>query len=150
MAIKALFFNFTFKKLPKVSSTQAPIKPVIIFKKSSVESQIVKVTDHRAAFGIFSDKRNEGEHTSGKVNIRYTPVATIPILFRVLASIATIAIERQGRTYMKGYAKPEKYPIKERLQELLLLELRAAHQTRSICDTTWHIFQGCPRNIPSL
>jgi hypothetical protein len=150
MAIKALFLNFTLKKLPKVSNTQAPIRSVPIFIEPGVESQMVKVIDYSVAFGSLSDKGDEDENTSGKINVCYIPVTATPILFGVLPSIVTMAIERQGGTYMEGNAKPEKYPNKGRLKDLLLLELKVVHTMDSICDTTWHIFQGCPRKIPSL
>jgi multimeric flavodoxin WrbA len=56
MEMKALFLNCTLKKSPQVSNTRAFVdKAVAIFKELGVESEVVRVVDHKVAFGVSSD-----------------------------------------------------------------------------------------------
>ena len=59
METKALFLNCTLKKSPQISNTRDLVdKAVAIFKELGVESEVVRVVDHKVAFGVSSD---EGE-----------------------------------------------------------------------------------------
>ncbi len=82
MAMKALFFNFTLEKSPRVSSTQAPVdRSASIFNEHDVESQMIEVTDYKVAFGVSSDKREGNEYSPGKIKSCDISVVGAPILF---------------------------------------------------------------------
>ena len=64
MEMKALFLNCNLKKSPQVSNTRALVdKVVAIFKELGVESEVVRVVDHKVAFGVSSDE-GEGDEWS--------------------------------------------------------------------------------------
>lgn len=111
--MKALFLNCTLKKSPQVSNTRALVnKAVVIFKELGVESEVVRVVDHKVAFGVSSDE-GEGDEWPlilEKIKACNILVIATPIWFGVLSSVAKMVIERLDGTYMEGDPETGQYP----------------------------------------
>lgn len=114
MEMKALFLNCTLKKSPPVSNTRALVdKAVAIFKELGVESEVVRVVDHKVAFGVSSDE-GEGDEWPlilEKIKACNILVIATPIWFGVLSSVAKMVIERLDGTYMEGDPETGQYPL---------------------------------------
>ena len=147
MEMKALFLNCTLKKSPQVSNTRALVdKAVAIFKELGVESEVVRVVDHKVAFGVSSDE-GEGDEWPlilEKIKACNILVIATPIWFGVLSSVAKMVIERLDGTYMEGNPETGQYPpFTEKRRELLLPEMKMEHtmsvQLYSSALPTWAV-----------
>ena len=114
METKALFLNCTLKKSPQISNTRDLVdKAVAIFKELGVESEVVRVVDHKVAFGVSSDE-GEGDEWPlilEKIKACNILVIATPIWFGVLSSVAKMVIERLDGTYMEGDPETGQYPL---------------------------------------
>lgn len=112
--MKALFLNCTLKKSPQVSNTRALVdKVVAIFKELGVESEVVRVVDHKVAFGVSSDE-GEGDEWSlilEKIKACNILVIATPIWFGVPSSVEKMVIESLDGTYMEGDPETGQYPL---------------------------------------
>ena len=111
--LKALFLNCTLKKSPAESNTEALCRKVIgWFDTMDVESEIVRVVDHRIPFGVTSDE-GEGDEWPAileKVKAADILVLATPIWFGVRASVCQLVIERLDGTYSERNERGQ-YPL---------------------------------------
>lgn len=109
--------NCTLKKSLQVSNTRALVdKAVAIFKELGVESEVVRVVDHKVAFEVSSDE-GEGDEWPlilEKIKACNILVIATPIWFGVLFSVAKMVIERLDGTYMEGDPETGQYPLYEK------------------------------------
>ncbi|WP_440956138.1 flavodoxin family protein [Methanosarcina sp. Mfa9] len=114
MAIKALFLNCTLKKSPQTSNTRALIdKAVGLFGELGVESEVIRVIDHKVAFGVSSDEGggDEWPHILKKVKTCDILVIASPIWFGVRSSVCQMVLERLDGTYADGDPMTGQYPL---------------------------------------
>ncbi|AKB24553.1 hypothetical protein MSMTP_1084 [Methanosarcina sp. MTP4] len=114
MAIKALFLNCTLKKSPQTSNTRALIdKAVGLFGELGVESEVIRVIDHKVAFGVSSDEGegDEWPHILEKVKTCDILVIASPIWFGVRSSVCQMVLERLDGTYADGDPVTGQYPL---------------------------------------
>ena len=102
MTLKALFLNCTLKKSPRVSNTEALIRKVAgLMEALGVNTEIVRLIDHKIAFGVSSDEGDGDEWPQVLKKVRETDILVIgtPIWFGVRSSIAQQVMERLDATY---------------------------------------------------
>jgi multimeric flavodoxin WrbA len=114
MSFRALFLNCTLKRSPEVSNTQALINKVAaLFADLDVETETIRVTDYKVAFGVSS---NEGEGDEWpvvleRVNSCDILVIAMPIWFGVRSSVAQLVLERLDGTFAEGDPTTGRYPL---------------------------------------
>ncbi|HII02339.1 TPA: flavodoxin family protein [Methanosarcinaceae archaeon] len=114
MAIKALFLNCTLKKSPQISNTRAIIdKAVDLFRELGVESEVIRVVDHKISFGVSSDEGegDEWPHILEKVKACDILIIASPIWFGVRSSVCQMVMERLDGTYADGDPVTGQYPL---------------------------------------
>jgi len=114
MAIKALFLNCTLKKSPQVSNTRALIdKAVDLFRELGVDSEVVRVVDHKVAFGVSSDEGEGDEWPIILEKVKACDILVIasPIWFGVRSSVCQVVLERLDGTYADGDPLTGQYPL---------------------------------------
>lgn len=100
--LRALFLNCTLKRSPAPSNTEALIDKVVEwFDALDVESEVVRVVDHRVAFGVSSDEGggDEWPRILEKVKAADILVVGTPIWFGVRSSVAQMVLERLDGTF---------------------------------------------------
>lgn len=100
--LRALFLNCTLKPSPEVSNTEALIHKVVEwFDAMGVESEVVRVVDHRVAFGVTSDEGDGDEWPGILERIKAADIIVVgtPIWFGVRSSVTQLVIERLDGTY---------------------------------------------------
>jgi multimeric flavodoxin WrbA len=94
--------NCTLKRSPEVSNTEALMRKVVEWWDTmDVETDIVRVVDHRIPFGVTSDE-GEGDGWPGILErVLAADIICIgtPIWFGVRGSVAQMVIERLDGTY---------------------------------------------------
>ena len=94
--------NCTLKRSPEVSNTEALMRKVVEWWDTmDVETDIVRVVDHRVPFGVASDE-GEGDEWPGILErVLAADIICIgtPIWFGVRGSVAQMVIERLDGTY---------------------------------------------------
>lgn len=112
--LRALFLNCTLKASPAVSHTRALIdKVAALMHEHDVETEVIRVVDHRVAFGISSDE-GEGDEWPGileRVHAADMLVIATPIWFGVRSSVAQLVIERLDGTYDEPDAETGQFPL---------------------------------------
>ncbi len=106
--LKALFLNCTLKKSPRVSNTDALINKVAgLMRPLGVDTEVVRLVDHKIAFGVSSDEGGGDEWPSVLAKIRETDILVIgtPIWFGVRSSVAQQVMERLDATYEESDRK---------------------------------------------
>lgn len=114
MSLKALFLNCTLKKSPRVSNTRALIDIVAeVMQTLDVETEVVRVVDHRIAFGVSIDE-GEGDEWPliyGKIKAADILIIGTPIWFGVRSSVAQMVLERLDGSYEEGDPETGQYPL---------------------------------------
>lgn len=114
MNLSALFLNCTLKRSPEISNTQALIDKVAdLMADLDVESETIRVTDYKVAFGVSSD---EGEGDEWPVILERVKtcdilVIAMPIWFGVRSSVAQLVMERLDGTYSEGDSTTGQYSL---------------------------------------
>jgi multimeric flavodoxin WrbA len=94
--------NCTLKRSPEVSNTEALMRKVVEWWDTmDVETEIVRIVDHRVPFGVGSDE-GEGDEWPGILErVLAADIVCIgtPIWFGVRGSVAQMVIERLDGTY---------------------------------------------------
>lgn len=106
--------NCTLKKSPQTSNTRALIdKAVALFRELGVESEVIRVVDHKVAFGVSSDEGegDEWPHILEKVKACDILVLASPIWFGVRSSVCQMVLERLDGTYAGGDPVTGQYPL---------------------------------------
>ena len=102
MKLRAVMLNCTLKRSPEVSNTEALMRRVVEWWDAmDVETDIVRVVDHRIPFGVTSDE-GEGDEWPGILErVLAADIICIgtPIWFGVRGSVAQMVIERLDGTY---------------------------------------------------
>jgi multimeric flavodoxin WrbA len=102
MTLRAVMLNCTLKRSPEVSNTEALMRKVVEWWDTmDVETDIVRVVDHRIPFGVTSDE-GEGDEWPGILErVLAADIICIgtPIWFGVRGSVAQMVIERLDGTY---------------------------------------------------
>jgi multimeric flavodoxin WrbA len=102
MKLRAVMLNCTLKRSPEVSNTEALMRKVVEWWDAmDVETDIVRVVDHRIPFGVTSDE-GEGDEWPGILErVLAADIICIgtPIWFGVRGSVAQMVIERLDGTY---------------------------------------------------
>jgi multimeric flavodoxin WrbA len=102
MNLRAVMLNCTLKRSPEVSNTEALMRNVVEWWDTmDVETDIVRVVDHRIPFGVTSDE-GEGDEWPGILErVLAADIICIgtPIWFGVRGSVAQMVIERLDGTY---------------------------------------------------
>jgi len=114
MAIKALFLNCTLKKSPQTSNTRALIdKAADLFRELGVESEVIRVVDHKVAFGVSSDEGEGDEWPIILEKVKACDILVIasPIWFGVRSSVCQMVLERLDGTYADGDPVTGQYPL---------------------------------------
>ncbi len=114
MKLHALFLNCTLKSSSEVSNTQALIdKVAALLAELDVESETIRVTDHKVAFGVSSDEGEGDEWPTilERVNACDILVIAMPIWFGVRSSVAQLVMERLDGTYAEGDEVTGQYPL---------------------------------------
>ncbi len=114
MAIKALFLNCTLKKSPHISNTRALIdKAANLFRGLGVESEVIRVVDHKVAFGVSSDEGEGDEWPIILEKVKACDILVIasPIWFGVRSSVCQLVLERLDGTYADGDPVTGQYPL---------------------------------------
>ena len=113
MSFKALFLNCTLKHSPEVSNTEALIDKVTsLLADLDVESEVVRVTDYKVAFGVSSDEGDGDEWPAILARVKACDilVMAMPIWFGVRSSVAQLVAERLDGTYAEGEPTTGQYP----------------------------------------
>ena len=104
MSLRAVMLNCTLKRSPEVSNTEALMRKVVEWWDTmDVETDIVRVVDHRIPFGVSSDE-GEGDEWPGILErVLAADIVCIgtPIWFGVRGSVAQMVIERLDGTYQQ-------------------------------------------------
>jgi multimeric flavodoxin WrbA len=114
MSFKALFLNCTLKRSPEVSNTQALVDKVAEqLADLDVESETVRVTDYKIAFGVSSDEGDGDEWPTVLARVKECDILVIamPIWFGVRSSVAQLVMERLDGTYGEGDPTTGQYPL---------------------------------------
>jgi multimeric flavodoxin WrbA len=114
MAMKALFLNCTLKPSPEVSNTQALIDKVAsLLAELDVESETMRVVDHKVKFGVSSDEGDGDEWPTILERVKASDILVIamPIWFGVRSSVAQLVMERLDGTYAEGDQVTGQYPL---------------------------------------
>jgi multimeric flavodoxin WrbA len=123
MGLKALFLNCTLKRSPQISNTQALIdKATGLFSDLGVESECIRVVDHKIPFGVSS---NEGESDEwplilAKIKACDILVMCSPIWFGVRSSVAQMVIERLDGTYEESDPQTGQFPLYGKVAGVLI------------------------------
>lgn len=123
MELKAIFLNCTLKKSPETSNTEALIQKAInLFKPLGVNSKIIRIADHKVAFGVTSD---EGTGDAWPVILNQIKDSDIlivcsPIWLGDKSSICKMVIERiDGSTSEQEPVKGQ-YPLYNKVGGVLV------------------------------
>jgi len=111
--LRALFLNCTLKRSPAVSHTEGLARKVIEwFDTMGVESEIVRVVDHKVPTGVSSDEGDGDEWPLilEKVKAADILVMCTPIWFGHRSSVCQLVIERLDGTYNERNAAGQ-YPL---------------------------------------
>ena len=104
MPLRAVMLNCTLKRSPEVSNTESLMRKVVEWWDTmDVETEIVRVVDHRIPFGVSSDE-GEGDEWPGILErVLAADIVCIgtPIWFGVRGSVAQMVIERLDGTYQQ-------------------------------------------------
>jgi multimeric flavodoxin WrbA len=114
VTLQALFLNCTLKRSPVVSNTDALIgKVATLFNELGVETETLRVTDFKVAFGVSSDEGDGDEWPAILERIRACDILVIamPIWFGVRSSVAQLVMERLDGTYSDGDPDTGQYPL---------------------------------------
>ena len=114
MVMKALFLNCTLKPSPAESNTQALVDKVAGFLgELDVESETIRVVDHRVLFGVESDLGDGDEWPTilERVNACDILVVASPIWFGVRSAVCQMVMERLDGTYADGDPVTGQYPL---------------------------------------
>ena len=106
--------NCTLKKSPQVSNTRALIdKAVDLFRELGVDSEVVRVVDHKVAFGVSSDEGEGDEWPIILEKVKACDILVIasPIWFGVRSSVCQVVLERLDGTYADGDPLTGQYPL---------------------------------------
>jgi len=106
--------NCTLKKSPQISNTRAIIdKAVDLFRELGVESEVIRVVDHKISFGVSSDEGegDEWPHILEKVKACDILIIASPIWFGVRSSVCQMVMERLDGTYADGDPVTGQYPL---------------------------------------
>jgi multimeric flavodoxin WrbA len=102
MRLRAVMLNCTLKRSPEVSNTEALMRKVVEWWDTmDVETEIVRIVDHRIPFGVTSDEGEGDEWPRILGRILEADIVCIgtPIWFGVRGSVAQMVIERLDGTY---------------------------------------------------
>ncbi len=102
MTLRAVMLNCTLKRSPEVSNTEALMRKVVEWWDTmDVETEIVRVVDHRVALGVTSDEGEGDEWPEILERVLAADIVCIgtPIWFGVRGSVAQMVIERLDGTY---------------------------------------------------
>lgn len=114
MSFKALFLNCTLKRSPEVSNTEALIdKVAALLTDLDVESETVRVTDYKVAFGVSSDEGDGDQWPLILERVKACDILVIamPIWFGVRSSVAQLVMERLDGTFAEGDPTTGQYPL---------------------------------------
>lgn len=114
MTLKAIFLNCTLKKSPEISNTHALIeKAAALFKELGVESEEIRIADHKVLFGISSymGEGDEWPEILDKIKACDILIIASPIWFGVRSSVAQLVLERLDGTYAEGNPETGQYPL---------------------------------------
>ena len=99
--LKALFLNCTLKRSPAMSHTDGLIEiSQAIMEKNGVSVEVLRPVDHRIAYGVYPDMREQGWEEDDwpdiyvKVKAAHILVITSPIWLGEKSSVCNVAIER--------------------------------------------------------
>ncbi len=114
MNLKALFLNCTLKQSPSISNTEALInKAVRLFGDLGVESEVIRVVDHKVSFGVSSDEGEGDEWPSILKKVKSCDILIIgsPIWFGVRSSVTQMVLERLDGTYEESDHVTGQFPL---------------------------------------
>lgn len=114
MDLQALFLNCTLKRSPVVSNTQALIDKVIGFMEPlGVSAEVIRVVDHRIAFGVSVDEGGGDEWPRIYARVQQADILVIgtPIWFGVRSSVAQLVLERLDGSYGEGDPDTGQWPL---------------------------------------
>ncbi len=99
--LTALFLNCTLKRSPAMSHTDGLIEiSQAIMEKNGVSVEVLRPVDHRIAYGVYPDMREQGWEEDDwpdiyvKVKAAHILVITSPIWLGEKSSVCNVAIER--------------------------------------------------------
>lgn len=113
MKLKALFLNCTLKKSPETSNTAAFIKNAEkIFKELDVETESIRVVDHKVSFGNTSDEGNGDGWPKilKKVKAADMLIIATPLWRGDRGSVAKMVNERFDGIVQEGNDENGQYP----------------------------------------
>lgn len=114
MMLKAVMLNCTLKRSPSVSNTEALLAKLSeLYKPLGVESEIVRVVDHKIAFGVSSDEGGGDEWPRLLAKLKAADIVIVgtPIWFGVRSSVAQLVMERLDGTYEEPDARNGQFPL---------------------------------------
>lgn len=112
--VKALFLNCTLKKSPQISNTRALIdKAAELYRREGVETEVIRVVDHRIEFGVSSDMGGGDEWPAILEKVKQADILIVasPIWFGVRGSVCQMVLERLDGTYEEGDIRSGQYPL---------------------------------------
>lgn len=114
MKLRAVILNCTLKNSPDVSNTQALIDKVVeLMIPLGVVSEVIRVIDHRIAFGVSSDEGEGDEWPKILAKLKSADIIIIgtPLWFGVRSSVAQLVIERLDGTYEEADSGTGQFPL---------------------------------------
>lgn len=114
MKLRTVILNCTLKKSPDVSNTQALIDRVVeLMIPLGVESEVIRVVDHRISFGVSSDEGEGDEWPKILSKLKRADIIIIgtPLWFGVRSSVAQLVIERLDGTYGEADSETGQFPL---------------------------------------
>lgn len=114
MNLRAVILNCTLKPSPDVSNTQALIDKVVgLLEPLGVRSEVIRVVDHRIAFGVASREGADDEWPGILEKLKAADIIIVgtPLWFGVRSSVAQMVIERLDGTYEEADAETGQYPL---------------------------------------
>jgi multimeric flavodoxin WrbA len=114
MKLRAVILNCTLKKSPDMSNTQALIDKVVeLMSPLGVESEVIRVIDHRISFGVSSGEGEGDEWPKILTKLTRADIIIIgtPLWFGVRSSVAQLVIERLDGTYEEADSETGQFPL---------------------------------------
>lgn len=123
MELKAIFINCTLKKSPETSNTEALIKKAVqLFSDLGVQSKIIRIADHKVAFGVTSDEGEDDAWPGILEDIKRSDILILcsPIWLGDKSAICKMVIERiDGSTSEQEPVKGQ-YPLYNKVAGVLV------------------------------
>jgi len=121
--MKAIFLNCSLKKSPETSNTEALIhKAVSLYREHGVESKVVRIADHKVAFGVTSDEGQGDAWPQILEEIKGSDILIIgsPIWLGDKSSICKMVIERLDASTSEQDEETGQYPLYNKVGGVLV------------------------------